>query len=70
MNKHTETIKATANFSNRTFTIRKYDGNLCYAKYRTNQLTPSEFHELLYNTSKDWKDYLKQEEVNVISDLK
>jgi hypothetical protein len=58
--------KTTANYSKRTFTIRKYDNNKCYAKYRTSQLTPREFHDLLCNTSEDWRNYVKQEQVNVI----
>jgi hypothetical protein len=57
---------ATANYSKRTFTIRKYDKNKCDAKYRTGQLTPREFHDLLYNTSEDWRNYLKTEQVNLI----
>lgn len=43
----------TSNESKRTFTIYKDD-----TKYRTNQMTKEEFQENLYNTGKDWQNYL------------
>ena len=59
MRKEVDTITATANFSKRTFTIRRfYDGKL-FAKYRTVQMGVEEFDETEMNTSQDWKDFLK-----------
>ena len=59
MRKEVDTITATANFSKRTFTIRRfYDGKL-FAKYRTVQMGVEEFDETEMNTFNDWKDFLK-----------
>jgi len=57
-----ETITATANQSKRTFTIRKYvDGKLS-AKYRTIQMSQSEFDNEEMNTDNDWKQFLKSDD--------
>lgn len=50
-------IKATANHSKRTFTIRTDS-----AKYRTNKMDKEEFQSCLYNTASDWNQFLKSEE--------
>lgn len=53
-------INIKANYSKRTFTIRKQDKQgKTYAKYRTNQLSATEFNELEYNTCSDWLEFLK-----------
>lgn len=54
-------MKATANHNKRTFTLR-HNGN----KYRTLQMSKIEFNEALYNTSNDWKDYLKRNQVIIV----
>ena len=54
-------MKATANHSKRTFTLR-HNGN----KYRTLQLSKIEFNEALYNTPGDWINYLKANECIII----
>jgi hypothetical protein len=54
-------MKATPNYSKRTFTIRR---NNC--KYRTVQMSKTEFNEALFNTSHDWYVYLKTNEVIII----
>ena len=54
-------MKAKANHSKRTFTLRD-KGNM----YRTLQMSKIEFNEALYNTSNDWKDYLKRNECLII----
>jgi len=57
-----ETIKATANHSKRTFTIRKYIDGKLFAKYRTIEMTPEEFDSELMNTENDWKQFLKSDD--------
>ena len=53
-------INIKANYSRRTFTIRKQNANgRTVAKYRTNKLTVDEFKELDYNTTNDWIHFLK-----------
>lgn len=57
-----QTIKVTANKSQRTFTIRTYvDGKLS-SKYRTIKLSKEEFQNAEYNTDNDWKQFLKTDE--------
>ena len=52
-------IKATANYSKRTFTIRKQDNKgRTLSKYRTNQLTYDELFDFEFNTSNDWLHFL------------
>lgn len=54
------TIKATANKSARTFTLRYCDenGNLI-AKYRTFRMSKEEFESSEHHTQNDWKQFLK-----------
>ena len=57
-----ETITAKANKSQRTFTIRTYlDGRL-WSKFRTIQLSKEEFEICEYNTTSDWKQFLKSDD--------
>lgn len=60
------TIKATANKSKRTFTLRKYSNNKLISKYRTLPMSREEFEEAEYNTSGDWQDFIFNEEVERI----
>ena len=58
-------ITATANYSARTFTIRK--SCLGYSvKYRTNKLTKEDFYNCIYNTERDWKQFLKSDDYYII----
>ena len=54
------TIKATANQSKRTFTIRTYNakGELT-AKYRTTPMSREDFESEERNTENDWAQFLK-----------
>lgn len=54
-----QTISATANYSKRTFTIRRYDNGKCYAKYRTTTMPQSEFEEATAYTENDWLHFLR-----------
>lgn len=56
------TIKATANQSQRTFTIRTYIGGKLNNKYRTIRLNPEEFESCEYNTQNDWAQFLKSDD--------
>jgi len=57
-----KTIKATPNYSKKTFTIRTFwDGVLC-AKYRTLPMGSIEFLNANNNTQDDWKEFLKSDE--------
>ena len=62
MSKQIETIKATANQSKRTFTIRKYIDGKLFAKYRTIQMSQEEFDSEEMNTENDWKQFLKSDD--------
>ena len=53
------TIKATPNYSKRTFTIRKYWEDGVTSKYKTVQLSKDEFNEMEYYTSNDWIYFLR-----------
>lgn len=55
----TRKIKTTANYSNRTFTIRTYIDGKFSSKYRTIKLSKDEFQSCLNNTENDWNDFLK-----------
>ena len=57
-----ETIKATANQSKRTFTIRKYIDGKLFAKYRTIEMSQEEFDSEEMNTENDWKQFLKSDD--------
>jgi len=50
-------IKATANKSKRTFTIRTENG----LKYRTTPMSKEEFNIHQYNTANDWAQFLKSD---------
>ena len=52
-------LKATPNYSKRTFTIRWYINGNVFCKYRTTQMTNEEFEECEYNTELDWIEFLK-----------
>ena len=56
-------IKAKANKSDRTFTLRKYDydSNLI-AKYRTHKQSKEDFQSLSNNTENDWRYFLRSTE--------
>lgn len=54
-----KTIKTTANYSKKTFTIRCYDNGKLYAKYRTNAMNQDEFNTEEFNTENDWQNFLK-----------
>ena len=57
-----ETIKVAANQSKRTFTIRKYIDGKLFAKYRTIEMSQSEFDSEEMNTENDWKQFLKSDD--------
>ena len=57
-----ETIKATPNYSEKTFTIRKYNKETLTSKYRTIPLPKEEFESCEHNTENDWKQFLKTDE--------
>jgi arsenate reductase-like glutaredoxin family protein len=59
--KTTNEIKATANKSARTFTLRT-----SYAKYRTTKMSKEEFNSCLYNTNNDWEEFLKSSDYSVV----
>lgn len=54
------TIKATANQSKKTFTIRIYMNGKLFAKYRTTQMNIEEFNDAEYKTEGDWRDFLNR----------
>ena len=61
-----ETIRATPNYSKRTFTLRCYQGGVMYAKYRTVKLSKEEFQSCEYNTNNDWYDFFKSDDYYVV----
>ena len=48
-----ETIKVSANYSKKHFTIKTESG-----KYRTTPMTKEEFTSCLNNTGQDWRHFL------------
>jgi len=60
--KQVQTIKAKANYSKRTFTIRKYIGGQLFAKYRTTKMGKEDFDSENMNTENDWKQFLKSDD--------
>ena len=55
-----ETVTATANYSQRTFTLRVKDRTgKTIGTYRTIPMSEDEFNEEQYNTSDDWRQFLK-----------
>jgi endoglucanase Acf2 len=59
-------IKVKSNQSERTFTIRKYEGGKLIAKYRTIPLSQDEFDREEMNTENDWKQFLKSDDYYVV----
>ena len=57
-----EAIKATPNYSKRTFTIRKYISGKLFVKYRTIKMSEDEFNSESMNTENDWKEFLKSDD--------
>jgi hypothetical protein len=57
--KNKESIKATANQKDRTFTLRKYVDGKLFTKYRTIKLNQEEFNSCEGNTDEDWKQFFK-----------
>ena len=66
MRNSTVTIKATANQSKRTFTIREYTNGELSAKYRTAQMNIEDFNDSEYNTEGDWRDFLRNGEYHSV----
>lgn len=66
MRNSTVTIKATANQSKRTFTIREYTNGELSAKYRTTQMNIEEFNDSEYKTEGDWRDFLRNGEYHSV----
>ena len=62
----TETIKVSANHSNRTFTIRKTYTDGSKVKYRTIPLSQEEFDREEMNTENDWKQFLKLDDYYIV----
>jgi len=54
------TIKVKPNHSQRTYTIRTYVKGLPSSKYRTYKMSKEEFNSCLYNTERDWREYLNR----------
>lgn len=52
-------INAVANEKTKTFDIIKVWNDGVKTVYRTTELTDQEFEELEYNTTNDWKNFLK-----------
>ena len=61
-----KTIKATPNYTNRTFTIRTYINGKLNFKYRTIQISKEEFEAKLNNTQNDWSNFLKSNEYYLV----
>ncbi len=57
-----KTIKATPNYSKKTFTIRTYWNKVLTGKYRTLPMSSIEFLNTDNNTESDWKEFLKRGE--------
>ena len=61
-----KTIKATPNFTNRTFTIITYINSKLNNKYRTIKLSKPEFENELNNTENDWSQFLKSNDYYLV----
>ena len=57
-----ESYSVKQNVSKKTFTIRCYSLNNCYAIYRTLKMSKEEFHSASYWTQGDWNQFLKTDE--------
>jgi hypothetical protein len=62
-----ETIKVKANQRNRTFTIRRYEGDKLCFKARTNPMSREEFESEENNTENDWKYFLKSDDYYIVN---
>ena len=51
-------LKATPNYSRRTFTLREYYRDGTITKIRTGRFSQSEFNELLCNSENEWLAWL------------
>jgi hypothetical protein len=56
------TIKATANKSKRSFTLRCYENGVMYSKYKTTWMSQEEFDSAEFWTQEDWQQFLKTDE--------
>ena len=61
-----EIIIATPDKSKRTFTLRVTILGILVAKYRTTKMSKDEFNDCDMNTSNDWSDFLRNEEVTIL----
>ena len=59
-------IKAKANYSKKTFTLRGYINGTLYAKYRTTEMSEEEFNSCEYNTNNDWLQFLTSNDYYLI----
>lgn len=59
---NTTKIKATPNYSKRTFTLREIENGKTLNKYRTLPMSIEEFENCEFDTSNDWKQFLKTDE--------
>lgn len=59
---YSRTIKATANYGKRTFTIRIQYNGVTSTKYRTLPMSEEEFNGSLYHTQNDWSQFLKSDD--------
>jgi hypothetical protein len=54
------TTKAIANHSKKTFTLRTYVKGFTSSVYRTFTMSKDEFNSCLYNTERDWREFLNR----------
>lgn len=52
-------IKASPNFSKRTFTLRVYWDKKLSSKYRTVKMSKEDFENELNNTNNDWDYFMR-----------
>ena len=58
----TKSIIASSNASLKSFTIRKYEGVKCYAKFKTLPMSKQEFEDMVTWTQGDWEYYLRSQQ--------
>lgn len=61
-----KTVTATSNKTKRTFTIRKFENGKVYTKYRTMPMGKEDFNDNTFNTSNDWQQFLRNNQVIII----
>ena len=61
-----KTVKATANQSKRTFTLRVVNVGSPVIKYRTDKLSIEEIDSCEYNTNNDWIQFLKSSDYYIV----